>query len=1406
MATSGPSPDGSSRSARVREPAEQRLFQRRLVQWAAGVVVLSGCLVALALAYVRTQALETGERLTEAFAQVIEEQTTRTFQTVDQAFELAEIELAQMQAAGTLNEDTARQFLRQKLKAMPFVRILWVTDINGRLRYDTEVGNIGANLSDTAYFKFLQSQPQTDFYVSGPVKSRIDSKWLVPMARPLRSANGAFAGTIAAAIDPHYFDKLWQSLDLGKGGSVTMFRRDGVLMMRSPFDEKTIGKNFQDRPFFKQLLPKAATSSFESVSSIDGISRVLAYRTLSAQPSLIVAVGQSHEVILRPWRNLAILAASIWTVAAAVIILLCVVLNRAWLRRLGTEARLRQSEEDLAITLQSIGDAVIATDAIGQITRMNPTAERLTGWPLEDAAGRPLTEVFRIIHAQTREPAIDPVQRVMEHGQVVGLANHTALLARDGHEYQISDSAAPIRDGAGTIVGMVLVFSDVTEAYRVRETLEKTSELLQRTGDLAKIGGWETDVRTGTRFWSPQIYSLLELDSGAEPDANDDRLSFYAPTVRPQFEAARRAVYDHGTPWSMDVPMVTAKGRSFWAHVQGFAELEAGKVVKIRGTLQDISQHKLAEAALRESEARFRSSFDSAGIGMAVCKLDGQWLQVNQRLCDIVGYHEHEMLEMTFHRLTHPDDLDQDNAHMEDLLKGTVSYFHMEKRYLHKQGHAVWINLTVSLVRDANGAPMHTVAHMENISERKQLEQDLRKSQDRLRATLDAVPDLLFEVDAGGTYHDVHSPHTDLLVAPVDQLLGKRVSDMMPPEAAREVMNALQDAEKTGRSGGRQIMLPLLQGNLWFELSVARKARSGSDDSRFVVLSRDITGRKQAEIALGEAALHTQTVLDNMVDGVITINALGLVEFFNKAATQIFGYDRDEVLGRNVSMLMPEAVGSEHDNHLQTSAQTGGTGVLRAQREVDGRRKDGSVFPMSIAVSRIERAGVFTLIGIVRDVTQNRRDIEEIRRLAFFDPLTGLPNRRLLMDRLKQAMVSSARSGQFGALMFLDLDHFKILNDSLGHDVGDLLLQQVAARLQACVREGDSVARLGGDEFVVLLENLSALAAEAATQAEVIANKVRETFSPAFNLRGHPCDSTPSIGIVMFSGDDHVMDDLLKKADVAMYQAKAAGRNAVRFFDPAMQAGVEAHDALEKEMRRALVVDEFELHYQIQVSGEGVTTGAEALVRWHHPGKGMLLPGHFIPLAEETGLILKLGQWVLETACAQLALWAQQPATAPWTISVNVSATQFAQADFVANVTRALQRTGANPARLKLELTESTLVKDIEDVITKMNAIRAFGVGFSLDDFGTGYSSLSYIKRLPLDQLKIDQSFVRDILTDPSDAVIARTIVVLGQSLGLNVIAEGVETAEQRDMLVQMGCRAFQGYLFGRPAPAASLK
>ena len=444
-------------------------------------------------------------------------------------------------------------------------------------------------------------------------------------------------------------------------------------------------------------------------------------------------------------------------------------------------------------------------------------------------------------------------------------------------------------------------------------------------------------------------------------------------------------------------------------------------------------------------------------------------------------------------------------------------------------------------------------------------------------------------------------------------------------------------------------------------------------------------------------------------------------------------------------------------------------------------------------------------LGTFTDITLRKAAEAEIQQLAFFDSLTRLPNRRLLTDRLKQALAGSLRSHHTGALLFIDLDNFKNLNDTLGHDQGDILLQQVAQRLHGCVRDGDTVARLGGDEFVVMLQDLSVNQTEAATQAEAVGEKVLAALRQPYRLGQVTHHSSASVGVALFNVNEGSVDELLKRADLALYQAKDAGRNTLRFFDPDMQAAMTARAELEADLRHGLQDNQFLLYYQPQVDGQGRLMGVEALVRWQHPRRGLVTPAHFIPLAEDTRLILPLGQWVLETACRQLQVWATQAHTAHLTLAVNVSALQFHRENFVQDVLATIDRTGAPANRLKLELTESLLVNDMDDIIAKMTALKARGVGFSLDDFGTGYSSLSYLKRLPLDQLKIDQSFLHEALSNPRDAAIASVIVTLGQRLGMMVIAEGVETRAQRDFLEGEGCLNFQGYYFGHPGPVEAL-
>ena len=540
------------------------------------------------------------------------------------------------------------------------------------------------------------------------------------------------------------------------------------------------------------------------------------------------------------------------------------------------------------------------------------------------------------------------------------------------------------------------------------------------------------------------------------------------------------------------------------------------------------------------------------------------------------------------------------------------------------------------------------------------------------------------------------------------------------------------------------------------------------------------------------------TAFESQEDMMIT-DANNVILQVNRAFTETTGYTAEEVVGLTPRLLRSDRHGP--DFYTEMSEAIRDTGSWKG--EIWGRRKNGEIYPSWLTITAVKSDdGVVThYVSTETDITERKAAQDRITHLAFYDPLTQLPNRRLLLNRLHQAKAASARSGHRGALLFIDLDNFKTLNDTLGHDKGDLLLQQVAQRLVTCVREGDTVARIGGDEFVVLVEGLNENPDQAGTRTESVGEKILATLNQPYLLAGHEYRGTPSIGITLFSGHQTTIDELLKQADLAMYQSKKAGRNTLRFFDQAMQALVTHHAALEADLREAVRQQQFTLYYQPQVVGDGRLTGAEALLRWQHPQRGLVSPAEFIPLSEETGLILPLGHWVLETACAQLVTWAAEPNTAHLFVAVNVSAKQLHQADFVDQVLAVLGRTGANPHRLKLELTESVLVSNVEDSIAKMAALKAHGVGFSLDDFGTGYSSLSYLKRLPLDQLKIDQSFVRDILIDPNDAAIAKMVLALADSLGLTVIAEGVEIEAQRDFLARLGCHGYQGYLSSRPMP-----
>jgi diguanylate cyclase (GGDEF)-like protein/PAS domain S-box-containing protein len=583
----------------------------------------------------------------------------------------------------------------------------------------------------------------------------------------------------------------------------------------------------------------------------------------------------------------------------------------------------------------------------------------------------------------------------------------------------------------------------------------------------------------------------------------------------------------------------------------------------------------------------------------------------------------------------------------------------------------------------------------------------------------------------------------------------------------------------------------------WLNWEVQPWHRGDGEVGGIVIFSEDITERKRTEDALRSSEARYRTAFQTSLDA-IAINRMNDRKYIevNQSFLEITGFSREEVVGRTPADLKLWVDPEAREALLREVEEKSSCRDF----EMKFRKKCGEISWGLISASTTEMDGHTCILAVIRDISAAKRAEEEIRSLVFFDPLTGLANRRLLMERLGKSMAFSNRTHRKRALLFVDLDDFKKLNDTMGHQTGDLLLREVANRLSACVREVDTVSRLGGDEFVVLLEDLNESAEAAASAAQTIAEKVLSSVARPYRVAGHDSTSTCSIGITVFGDTQQNISEIMQQADIAMYQAKSAGRNTMRFFAPALQAAVNARSILEDELRQGIKLEQFQLYYQPQIEG-GRIVGAEALLRWKHPRLGILTPSEFILLAEASRLILPLGAWVLESACRQIAAWSADKEMGGIVVAVNVSALQLRMPNFIDTVLEALEHTGADPRNLALEFTEAMLVDNVEDVLRKTNALKNYGVRFSVDDFGTGYSSLAHLKRLPLDQFKIGRTFTHDMLQNADSGAIAQTILVLGEAMLLSVVAEGVETAQQRDYLAHIGCHTYQGYLFSRPLP-----
>ncbi|MDP4558500.1 EAL domain-containing protein [Halomonas meridiana] len=675
----------------------------------------------------------------------------------------------------------------------------------------------------------------------------------------------------------------------------------------------------------------------------------------------------------------------------------------------------------------------------------------------------------------------------------------------------------------------------------------------------------------------------------------------------------------------------------------------------------------------------------------------------------------------------------------------------------------------------------------------------LQSREARLDALINSLQDLIFVFDGKGRFRFIHAIEKDKLLLGSQQALGRHYQEVLPAALAATFDTVFHQVQRSGQVATFEYPLMLGQQQRYFHATVSPLASNTHHVEGVLSVTRDITEAKQAEVELQIAAAAFQAHL-----GIMVTDARGNILKVNDTFKRITGYSDEEVVGKNPRMFSSGHHNAAFYRRLWRSVLATGNW----EGEIWNQRKNGELFPEWLTISAVYGAtGELThYVATMSDISERKAAEQEIHQLAFYDPLTGFANRRLFMDRVGTALKELNRHQRCGALLLIDIDNFNHVNDTLGHHAGDQLLQCVARRFGQMLRDTDTLARLGSDEFAVLIEGVDGSPRQTQTLAEHIARKLLAALDEPVAIGEESAVVTASVGITIVSDSQRSADDYLQQVDMALSQAKMSGRHALRFFDPSMQASLLAKVKLEAELRQALENDQWRLHYQPQVDRHGTLTGVEALLRWQHPERGMVSPGEFIPLLESTGLINDVGEWVLEEACQQLARWAPSPLLSQLTISVNISPLQFREADFLARLEQVFQRTQAPLAQLKLEVTESLFVEARDDARDKMLSLKALGVRFSLDDFGTGYSSLAYLAQLPLDQLKIDQSFVQQVLESKANAAIVESTIALAKSLNLDIIAEGVEAPAQQAWLMAHGCHAFQGYLFGRPAPVGEIE
>jgi diguanylate cyclase (GGDEF)-like protein/PAS domain S-box-containing protein len=1077
------------------------------------------------------------------------------------------------------------------------------------------------------------------------------------------------------------------------------------------------------------------------------------------------------------------------------------------------EDALRESEEFLreSQSIAGLGSYVLdipkglwtSSEVLDAIFGIGPGFERsLEGWAA-------------LIHPDERATmAAYFAEEVARKGQTFD-KEYRIVRQTDGAERWVHGLGRLDFSGQGQPVRMHGTIKDITERKHAEMQLSQSEERYRATYEQAAVGIVHTSfegriLRCNARFAEIIGYPREEIPGTTfqQITAPEDLAASLDTLHRMSQEAAGSATWEKR--------YLRKDGSLTWVKITVSVQRDAtGRALHSVALVEDINARKTAEErlaatqeALLRSEERHRVAFQTSANAVNIVRLnDGMYLDANEAFLSVTGYERDEVIGRTARELNifaNPDDL----LTVAESLRG-YSIIRGEFQFRKKSGALIWGLMSASpFEHDGVSCALcvtQDISETKAAAERLAAAQEaLWASEERYRTAFETSPDaVVITRKSDGVVLDANQSFFDSAGFERDEVIGRTTSELGIWVNESDLRIYIDQMQRQGKCRDLEVLSRRKNGEVfWMRLS-ASSIEIGGEQCR-ISFAKEVTEFKAAEgrmeaarEALRVSEERYRVAFQTSLDG-ININRLsdGLYIECNKAFLDITGYEREEVIGRTSLEL---GIWADHRNrHRLVEILRQNTSCR--ELEVQFRKKSGEVFWVVVSASLIELDGETCILSMVRDISAAKAAEDQIRNLAFYDSLTGLPNRRLLLERLRQILAFSAPHRRRHALLLVNLDNFKMLNETIGHQSGDLLLQETARRLVFCVGGGRTVSRLEGDEFVVILDDLNATAEEAASQAKSAATEILTAIGQPYLLAGRACRCTASTGITVFGDGPETAEEILQQADIALDQARTAGRNTIHFFAPALQAAVNARAELEEDLHQTIKTNEFVLYYQPQVN-RGQLIGAEALIRWNHPRRGFLAPGEFIPLAEQTGLILPLGDWVLETACKQIAALANRASTAHVVISVNISSRQFRQPDFVQRVLDALERTGANPRNLELELTESMLAENIEEIIAKMTELKAHGLRFSLDDFGTGYSSLAYLRRLPLDVLKIDRSFVRDILVDAGSGAIAQTILSLSKAMGLPVIAEGVETEEQREFLTRMGCHSFQGFLFSRPLP-----